>query len=200
MAHGPLYDLKTEAELMELLESFASDAELMEAIRKMGITAELTELLEPFANDAELMELIKKMGITVEQTVSPVAPKHNIPPKWYGAQFHASDYRLHELALDFEFFEFGSKEKQPQPWALRDSHISKQHIFFSQLKREATSTSFDGILDRFSRISQQTFYDIADDMPKSWVIESSVRKILSHVCLVHDNVDKFRQGLLEALT
>ncbi|TXI87677.1 MAG: hypothetical protein E6Q36_07005, partial [Chryseobacterium sp.] len=60
----------------------------------MKTESELTELLESFASDAELMGLIKKMGITIEQKVSPVAPKHNLPPKWYGAQFHASDYRL----------------------------------------------------------------------------------------------------------
>ena len=34
------------------------------------------------------------MGITFEQPAAPVAQKPNLPPKWYGAQFHASDYRL----------------------------------------------------------------------------------------------------------
>ena len=105
MTHGPLYDLKTESELTELLESFANDSELMELIRKVKHIP-LHELERQVWNMPRVPAppygtglMMDGKGNIVEnpdyrQPTATVEIKHDLSVKWYGAQFHASDYRL----------------------------------------------------------------------------------------------------------
>lgn len=103
LTHEPLYDLKTETELTELLKSFANDAELMELIRKVNHVP-LHELERQVLNMPVVPAPPYETGLMMDGKGNIVEnPDYRQPTdafsvdpslKWYGAQFHASDYWL----------------------------------------------------------------------------------------------------------
>jgi len=104
----------------------------------------------------------------------------------------------HELAFSF----LSLVGPAPEPWLLRNESFARNHFFYRWIRgcKDLDSTCFDGFLDRFTALDSATFDAIADTIPPEWRNPANAGKIIAHLNKVHQNADRFKRGLLEAIT
>lgn len=101
----------------------------------------------------------------------------------------------HELAFSFVNL-IGSESG---PWQLRDTDLTKRHIFYARLKTYAHNhvISFERFLNNLAELRAEDIESMVQTLPNEWYNDRYVDKITQHCRLVLSNVDKFRRSLLE---
>lgn len=90
-----------------------------------------------------------------------------------------------------------------QPWEIRDKEYATRHIFRTRLHHHVSGRGrtdwFDRFMNRLETLSITDIIDVTENLPNEWYNKRYEDKIVEHFRLVFENLDRFRDGLLEAI-